>query len=134
MIYKTSLEGITSDMLQGFFVDWPNPPNAETHLKLLENSDFVVLAVDEKSDRVIGFITALTDGVLSAYIPLLEVLPDYQKTGIGKELIHRMMIEIGDLYMIDLLCDEDLIPYYEKFGMRQSNGMILRNYNMQSGK
>jgi hypothetical protein len=28
--------------------------------------------------RVIGFITAVTDKVLSAYIPLLEVLPAYR--------------------------------------------------------
>jgi hypothetical protein len=36
MIYKKSMDGISSDMLNGFFVDWPNPPNPQTHLKLLK--------------------------------------------------------------------------------------------------
>lgn len=35
--------------------------------------------------------------------------------------------------MIDLCCDDDIVPYYDKFGMTKTNGMILRNYKMQSG-
>jgi len=133
MIYKNELDGISSDMLKGFFVDWPNPPNLETHLKLLKNSSKVIIAVERKSNQVVGFITAISDGVLSAYIPLLEVLPAYKNKGIGKELVNRMLKELDDIYMIDLCCDDDLVPYYDKLGMRQTNGMVLRNYNRQSG-
>lgn len=133
MIYKNELDGITSDMLKGFFVDWPNPPNPETHLKLLKNSSKVLIAVDSESNQVVGFITAISDGVLSAYIPLLEVLPAYKNKGIGKELVNQMLKELDDIYMIDLCCDDDLVPYYDKLGMMRTNGMILRNYNMQSG-
>ena len=75
----------------------------------------------------------ISDGVLSAYIPLLEVLPKYKNKGIGKELVKCMIQELDEIYMIDLCCDEDLIPYYEKFGMIRSNAMLLRNYQMQSG-
>jgi len=120
-------------MLRGFFADWPNPPSPQTHLKLLENSSNVVIAVDEQSKQVVGFITAISDGVLSAYIPFLEVLPAYKNRGIGKELIKRMLDELSNIYMIDLCCDDDLIPLYEKFGMIRSNGMLMRNYKMQSG-
>ncbi|MGG4397069.1 GNAT family N-acetyltransferase [Paenibacillus thiaminolyticus] len=133
MIYKNSPDGITSDMLQGFFVDWPNPPAPDTHLRLLKQSSKVILAVDDTANRVVGFITAISDGILSAYIPLLEVLPAYKNKGIGKELVNRMLTELDDIYMIDLCCDDDLVPYYNKFGMRKTNGMILRNYNRQSG-
>ncbi|WP_203247359.1 GNAT family N-acetyltransferase [Sporosarcina beigongshangi] len=133
MIYKNELDGISADMLKGFFVDWPNPPNPETHLKLLKNSSKVIIAMDRMSNQVVGFITAISDGVLSAYIPLLEVLPAYKNKGIGKELVHRMLKELDDIYMIDLCCDDDLVPYYDKIGMMQTNGMILRNYNRQSG-
>ncbi|MBO0588343.1 GNAT family N-acetyltransferase [Sporosarcina sp. E16_8] len=133
MIYKNSLDGISSDMLKGFFVDWPNPPNPQTHLILLKKSSKVIIAIDDKTKLVIGFITAISDGVLSAYIPFLEVLPDYKNEGIGKELVNRMLKELDDIYMIDLCCDDDLIPYYDKLGMTKTNGMILRNYKMQSG-
>lgn len=99
----------------------------------MENSSNVVIAVDEQSKQVVGFITAISDGVLSAYIPFLEVLPAYKNRGIGKELIKRMLDELSNIYMIDLCCDDDLIPLYEKFGMIRSNGMLMRNYKMQSG-
>ena len=131
--YQNNLEDISSEMLEGFFVDWPNPPSPPTHLKLLENSSKVVIALDEQSNQIVGFITAISDGVLSAYIPFLEVLPAYKNKGIGSELIKRMLIELHDIYMIDLCCDDDLVPLYEKFGMMKSNGMLIRNYRMQSG-
>lgn len=127
MIYKNSLDEVSSDMLDGFFVDWLNPPNPQTHLKLLKNSSKVVIAIDNNTNQVVGFITAISDGVLTAYIPLLEVLPEYKNKGIGKELVKRILKELDDIYMVDL------VPYYEKFGMRKSNGMIVRNYEMQSG-
>lgn len=120
-------------MLEGFFVGWPTPPSPETHFKLLKNSSKIVLALSEDADKVVGFITAISDGVLSAYIPFLEVLPEYKNKGIGKELVQRMMTELADIYMIDLCCDDDLVPYYEKLGMIKCNGMLLRNYEMQSG-
>lgn len=133
MIYKNSLNGITSEMLQGFFVDWPNPPTPDTHLRLLKQSSKVILALDDDMNQVVGFITAISDGILSAYIPLLEVLPEYKNKGIGKELVNRMLTELNDIYMIDLCCDDDVVPYYDKFGMTKTNGMILRNYKRQSG-
>lgn len=133
MIYKNTLDGISAEMLEGFFVDWPNPPNPQTHLILLKKSSKVMIAIDDNTDQVVGFITAISDGVLSAYIPFLEVLPAYKNKGIGKELVNRMLQELEDIYMIDLCCDDDLVPYYEKLGMTKTNGMILRNYKMQSG-
>lgn len=107
MIYKNSLKGISANMLNGFFVDWPNPPNPQTHLRLLENSSKIVLAIDEDTNELIGFITAISDGVLSAYVPLLEVLPQYKNKGIGKELVSRMLKELDEIYMIDLCCDDE---------------------------
>lgn len=59
MIYQNSLDGISVDMLAGFFVDWPNPPNLQTHLKLLRNSSKVVVALDDKTNQVVGFIRSL---------------------------------------------------------------------------
>jgi ribosomal protein S18 acetylase RimI-like enzyme len=133
MIYKNSLDGISSNMLEGFFVDWPNSPNPQTHLKLLQNSSKVVIALDDHTNQVVGFITAISDRILSAYIPFLEVLPEYKNNGIGKELVKQMLKELEDIYMVDLCCDDDLVPYYEEFGMIKSNGMLFRNYRMQSG-
>ncbi|QFT87717.1 Acetyltransferase (GNAT) family protein [Bacillus sp. THAF10] len=133
MRYTNNVDEITAEMLDGFFVGWPKSPNAEMHLKLLKNSSKVIFALDEDANQVIGFITAISDDVLSAYIPFLEVLPDYQHQGIGKELVRRMLKELEHIYMIDLCCDDELVSYYEKLGMIRSNGMLSRNYERQSG-
>ena len=63
--------------LQGFFVGWSQPPSLEKHHELLRKSDYCVLALDENG-KVVGFITAIVDHVLTAYINFLEVLPEHQ--------------------------------------------------------
>lgn len=135
--YSESADDLTAADLQGFFVGWPNPPAPKTHLRLLRGSSHIVLARDgemEQGGAVVGFITAVSDGVLSAYIPLLEVLPEYQDRGIGSELVRRMLDRLSDYYMVDLLCDTELQPYYERFAMRRATGMMLRNYDRQAGR
>ncbi len=132
--YSESPQGITPEQLQGFFEGWPNPPTPETHLRILQHSDEVVLALDEETGQVVGFVTAITDGILAAYIPLLEVLPDYRGQGIGSQLMRRMLALLEDYYMIDLLCDAHLQPFYARLGMVPTTGMMLRRYDRQSGR
>jgi ribosomal protein S18 acetylase RimI-like enzyme len=133
ILYQTTLAGVAAEHLSGgFFVDWPNPPSPLRHLDLLRGSSHIVLALDDASSRVVGFVNAISDGVLSAYIPLLEVLPAWQGQGIGTELMRRMLAQLGDLYAIDLLCDPDLQPFYARLGMQPATGMLLRNYSRQS--
>lgn len=132
--YSDSIDSITPLQLDGgFFEGWPNPPLPETHLRLLQQSDHVWLAIDSDADKVVGFITAITDGVLSAYIPLLEVLPAYRGRGIGQGLVKRLLNSLSGYYMIDVVCDESVKPFYEKFGMRPGVGMMVRNFEKQSG-
>jgi hypothetical protein len=72
---------------------------------------------------VVGFINAISDGLATAFLPWLEVLPDYQGRGIGRELTKRMLAELADLYSIDLTCDPELAPYYlPGNGLRRTAG------------
>lgn len=131
--YLNSAAGIGASDLRGFFVGWPNPPSPAVHLKLLKNSDLVELAVDGRSGRVVGFVTAITDKVLCAYIPFLEVLPEYQGRGIGARLVKRMLRRLKGTYMVDLVCDPSLQKFYKNFEMFPSSAMIKRNCRAQSG-
>ena len=79
-------------------------------------------------------IHAISDNVLPATIPLLEVLPAYRGRGIGSELVHRMLMRLGDLYAVDLMCDPEVQPFYARLGMRPASGVMVRNYALQSGK
>lgn len=129
--YQSNLNGISAAQLEGFFVGWPNLPSIDMHLRILEGSAFVVLALE--GGRVIGFVSAISDGVLSAYISLLEVLPDYQGRGVGRELMTHMKALLEGLYMIDVLCDDDVLPFYEKLGFKAAGGAMIRQYQHQSG-
>lgn len=60
--YVDSLEGVSTSMLSGFFVGWHNPPSPETHLQILRQSTFAILAIDVHQVSVIGFVTAVSDG------------------------------------------------------------------------
>jgi ribosomal protein S18 acetylase RimI-like enzyme len=124
--YVESPDGVAARHLEGFFVGWPQPPSPERHLALLHGSDHVVLARDP--ERVVGFVTAISDGVLSAYVPLLEVLPTHQGRGIGSELMRRLLARLENLYMVDLSCDADLEPFYRRLGLETwERGMGIRN-------
>jgi ribosomal protein S18 acetylase RimI-like enzyme len=127
--YTSNVSEIHADQLQGFFVGWPNPPSPDQHLAMLAGSAHVWIAQAEQNPhaQVIGFVNALSDGQLSAFIPALEVLPAYQGRGIGTELMRRMLATLDHHYSIDLSCDPDLVPFYRSLGGREWTGMIWRN-------
>lgn len=120
-------------LADGFFEGWPNPPSKQIHRKILENSYAAFVAIDPLTKTIIGFINVISDGILSTYIPLVEVIPDHRKQGIGKQLVETAFLELENLYMVDLSCDDALVSFYQKLGMHQTNGMIKRNFKKQSG-
>jgi GNAT superfamily N-acetyltransferase len=123
--YRTDLHGLTETDLTGFFVGWPTPPSPAQHLAVLRGSYRVVIA--RSGDDVVGFVNMISDGVLTAFVPWLEVRPEFQGQGIGTELMRRIVAEAAHLYSVDLTCDDALRPYYERLGMTALTGMGLRN-------
>lgn len=125
--FTETIDGLRADQLAGFFVGWNAAPSAELHLAALRRSDRVVIASDTRAGSVVGFVTALTDGLISAYITLLEVRPSYQRRGIGTQLVHRVLESLRPLYMIDALCDEDVMPFYKRFDVTRAVGVAWRD-------
>jgi GNAT superfamily N-acetyltransferase len=110
--------------VEDFFEDWPSPPSQETFRDALRGSYAVEFAI--AGDRVVGFVNALSDGVAAAFIPWLEVVPDYRGHGVGATLMRRMLGRLRHLYSVDLLCDPPLVKYYRRFGLDPIQGMGLR--------
>ena len=46
---------------------------------------------------------------LTTFIPWLEVLPEYQRQGIGDELMRRVLADTDRFYSVDLVCDAELL-------------------------
>lgn len=125
--YTDDLGSVREDMLHGFFVGWPRRPSSAQHLAVLRGSYRSVVAIDDAHDRVVGFVNMISDGVLTAFIPWLEVLPGYQGQGVGGELMRRILDGADRFYSVDLVCDAALIPYYERFGMSSASSALLRD-------
>ncbi|MCL2593786.1 MAG: GNAT family N-acetyltransferase, partial [Defluviitaleaceae bacterium] len=60
------------------------------------------------------------------FIPLLEVLPEYKNKGIGTRLMEEILKKLSNIPNIDLLCDAELQPFYERFKMHKAHGMLIR--------
>ena len=130
--FRSDLDGIEARHLSGLFVGWSDPPTQQRHLEILAASHGIEIAVDESTGHVVGFINAISDGIMAAYIPLLEVLPAHRGRGIGSLLIDRMLDRCRDLYIIDLCCDEDVAGVYELRGFKKALCMAVRNFDRQS--
>lgn len=132
--YTDRIDDLRAEQLEGFFDSWPNPPTTETHLRLLHASDVAVVAIDDTGEKVIGFATAITDGVLCAYLSFLEVLPAYRHRGVGQRLVREVLDLLGPLYMVDTTCDRELQPFYAALGMQPALGMVIRDYPLHGGR
>jgi ribosomal protein S18 acetylase RimI-like enzyme len=133
----TEANALGPGQLSGFFEGWPAPPSPARHRDLLAGSAAVEVCLDPgvRTDAppVVGFLTALTDGVLHLHLPLLEVLPAYRGRGIARRLVERMLARFPQLYAVDLVCDPELVPFYERLGLRRLDAMALRRYEHQAG-
>lgn len=124
--YLSNCKDIENLYIDGFCKDWKKPLDECAIKSIIKNSQYSILAVDNKN--VVGIITALSDLINWAFIPYLEVKDDYQGKGIGTDLVQRMLNVLADMNCIDLTCDIEIQPFYERFNMVKSNGMVIRRY------
>jgi GNAT superfamily N-acetyltransferase len=122
--YRDDAAGLDTRQLDPFFEGWPVPPSAERRLACLTGADLVELAFD--GERLVGFATALSDGALTASIPLVEVVSSHRGQGIGSELVRRLVARLDRLYGVDVCCDPEVVPFYARLGFARVEGMVLR--------
>jgi GNAT superfamily N-acetyltransferase len=126
--YLDDVSGLEDDQLRGgFFEGWPHPPSADLHLAHLRGAEAAIVAIDGETGQVVGFVTAIGDGLLVAFIPLLEVLPAYRGRGIGTELMRRLLDRLAGRYSVDLACDPEMMPFYERLGGVPGTAAMWRN-------
>lgn len=99
-------------------VGWTNYTSNPTMLRnALENSLFLISARDEEGN-LIGFLRAVGDGFSIVYIQDIIVLPEYQRQGIGTQLLRQTMEHFKEVYQVILTTDSELktIAFYESNG------------------
>ena len=99
-------------------VGWSNYTSNPTMLQnALEHSLFLNSARDADG-KLIGFLRAVGDGYSILYIQDIIVLPEYQRQGIGTQLLRQTMVYFNEVYQIILTTDSELktIAFYEANG------------------
>ncbi|HRJ43905.1 MAG: GNAT family N-acetyltransferase [Caldilineaceae bacterium] len=132
IVYSDSPNPLTPDDVDGLFAHWGTAPTPDAILRIFQGSQLLMLAREGESGPVIGYITAITDGASAAYIPHLEVRAEWQGQGIGSELVRLLLERLRHIYAIDLMCDPEVQPFYERHGFRPWTGMLIRNYDRQA--
>ena len=99
-------------------VGWTNYTSNPIMLQnALEHSLFILTARDEEG-KLIGFLRAVGDGYSIVYIQDIIVLPEYQRQGIGTQLLRQTLEHFKEVYQMILTTDSELktIAFYESNG------------------
>lgn len=83
---------------------------------MLKHANLIITARD--GEQLVGVARSLTDFQYCTYLSDIAVDQDYQRQGIGKELIRRTKLKTSKAKLI-LLAAPAAIPYYPKIGMTQ---------------
>ena len=90
----------------------------EIFADMIRNADLIITAWD--GERLIGISRTLTDFAYVAYLADLAVHKDYQKRGIGKELVARTQESLKESCFITLLAAPLADSYYGKIGFERN--------------
>jgi len=85
---------------------------------MIENADIIITAWHE--DRLVGICRTLTDYTYVAYIADLAVDEEYQKKGIGKNLMEETKKRLDKECLIVLLAAPKANEYYEPLGFEHN--------------
>lgn len=91
--------------------------------KLLEGSAFYISAW--KENELVGLIRSVSDHASIAYIQDILVHPDFQRKGIGRQLMISLLKEFQSIRQVVLLTDdtEKTKAFYQSLGFSDSNEM-----------
>ncbi|MEK4875536.1 GNAT family N-acetyltransferase [Bacillus sp. FSL W8-0102] len=127
IVYKYNEPVKAEDVIQVFRNSGITRPigQKERIQKMLDHANLILTAWDH--NRWVGIARALTDFSYCCYLSDLAVDKDYQKRGIGKELIERIRKIIGEEVALILLSAPSAMDYYPKVGFdKVDNGFIIR--------
>ncbi|MBI3726461.1 GNAT family N-acetyltransferase [bacterium] len=126
IVYDTTHERVDVEKLSALLaaVGWHDRARDLDRLaRSVEGSRWVVTAWE--GARLVGFCRAFTDGAFTAYVGLAAVLPDYQRRGIGREMVRRLM-EGHDRIAFVLHARAEVQPFYRKLGYQDAPDMLRR--------
>ena len=98
--------------------EWSSAQKPDVLHKALLASHSLITAWD--GSKLVGLGNAISDGYLVVYYPHLLVLPEYQRRGIGTELMRRLLARYGEFHQHILVADGRALDFYRKCGFARA--------------
>ena len=98
-------------------VGWTNYTNQP---QMLEQSlaHSLAIYVARDGEKIVGLVRLVGDGFSSVFVQDLIVLPNYQRQGIGSDLMKEALADYKDAYQVQLATDqtEKNLGFYRSLG------------------
>lgn len=93
---------------------WSSAEKPELLHSALLNSETLISAWD--GEKLAGLGNAISDGHLVVYYPHLLVLPEYQKRGVGREIMRRLQERYAGFHQHMLIAELAAVDFYQRMG------------------
>lgn len=93
--------------------------------RMIDNANLIITAWD--GNKLVGIARALTDFSYCCYLSDLAVEKNYQRSGIGHDIVERLQGIIGDECVLVLLSAPESMEYYPKLGFEKPNNAFVIN-------
>jgi ribosomal protein S18 acetylase RimI-like enzyme len=91
--------------------------------QMVDHADIIVTA--RINGDLVGIARAITDFSYCCYLSDLAVDANYQRMGIGKELVHLIQEKIGEEVTLLLISALNAVKYYHRIGFEKSDQAFL---------
>ena len=105
---------------------WSKTRKKEDVIKMLENTTLVFGIVNK--NKLVAFCRVLSDFVYKALIFDVIVDKNYRGLGLSKILLNEVFNhpKLSNISSFELYCLEEMEKYYEKFGFKKLNLVLLK--------
>lgn len=123
IIYKDTHEFESGELERLFLsVNWKSGKYPDKLVEAMRGYKTVYSAWD--GDKLVGLVSAMDDGAMTAYVHYLLVDPQYHNCGIGKTLLEAVKAHYSDYLKIVLEAYNEAVCFYEKSGFAVSNDSV----------
>jgi GNAT superfamily N-acetyltransferase len=105
-------------------VGWSRPTTDHDLAEVLKQGP-AVAAWD--GERLVGFVRALSDGHLAAYVEDVMVHVGCRGSGVGEKILSRLLEEVGNAANVSLFCEPPVAPFYEKVGFQRTSYVLMQH-------
>ncbi len=114
-----------NDLMELFGGQWWTSARTRPQVEgILGSSDLVVAAVHRSTHRLVGFARVLTDEAFLAIVLDVIVAPDWQRQGVGKQLMDFVVEHerLAAVESVELVCQAALMPFYRAWDFTENVG------------